>query len=229
MDEKILEQFKNYSILCVEDEDGIRKRLVNTLKYYFDDVLEASNGEDGYDLYQEYKPNIIISDIQMPKKNGIEMIENIRKNDHTTIIIMLTAFSSEEYLLKLINLHINHYILKPVNSENLLSGIIKAFGDRFDEKIVFDENLYFNMKEYELYYKEEIVVLRKRDKDFLLLLHENKTSVTTYSQIEEYLWRDKSMSMSALKTFIKELRQRLPLELISNVPQMGYKLENTNI
>jgi DNA-binding response OmpR family regulator len=229
MDEKILEQFKNYSILCVEDEDGIRKRLVNTLKYYFDDVLEASNGEDGYDLYQEYKPNIIISDIQMPKKNGIEMIENIRKNDHTTIIIMLTAFSSEEYLLKLINLHINHYILKPVNSENLLNGIIKAFGDKFDEKIIFDENLYFNMKEYELYYKEEIVVLRKRDKDFLLLLHENKTSVTTYSQIEEYLWRDKSMSMSALKTFIKELRQRLPLELISNVPQMGYKLENTNI
>jgi two-component system response regulator VanR len=229
MDEKILEQFKNYSILCVEDEDGIRKRLVNTLKYYFDDVLEASNGEDGYDLYQEYKPNIIISDIQMPKKNGIEMIESIRKNDHTTIVIMLTAYSSEEYLLKLINLHINHYILKPVNSENLLCGIIKAFGDRFDEKVIFDDSLYFNMKEHELYYKEEIVNLRKRDKDFLLLLHKNKNSVTTYSQIEEYLWRDKSMSMSALKTFIKELRQRLPYELISNVPQVGYKLESSHI
>ena len=49
MDEKILEQFRNYRILCVEDEDGIRKRVVSTLKYYFDDVLEASNGEDGYD------------------------------------------------------------------------------------------------------------------------------------------------------------------------------------
>ncbi len=229
MDEKILEQFKNYSILCVEDEDGIRKRLVNTLKYYFDDVLEASNGEDGYDLYQEYKPNIIISDIEMPKKNGIEMVEAIRKNDLNTIVIMLTAYSSEEYLLKLINLHINHYILKPVNSENLLNGILKAFGDNFDEKIEFTNELYFNMKEHELYFKDEVVILRKRDKDFLLLLHENKNSVTTYSQIEEYLWRDKSMSMSALKTFIKELRQRLPLELISNVPQMGYKLENTNI
>ena len=44
MDEKILEQFKNYRILCVEDEEGIRKRLVNTLKYYFEDVIEASNG-----------------------------------------------------------------------------------------------------------------------------------------------------------------------------------------
>jgi DNA-binding response OmpR family regulator len=229
MDEKILEQFKHYRILCVEDEDGIRKRLINTLKYYFEDVLEASNGEDAYDLYLEYKPDIIISDIQMPKKNGIELIELIRKTDLHTIVIMLTAYSSEEYLFKLINLNINHYILKPVNSQNLLNGIIKSFGDRFDIKLKFDEELYFNMKEHELYYKEEVVILRKRDKDFLLLLHENKNSVTTYDQIEDYLWRDKSMSMSALKTFIKELRHRLPQELIINVPKVGYKLENTNI
>ncbi|MFA9373833.1 MAG: response regulator transcription factor [Poseidonibacter sp.] len=225
MDETKLEQLKKYTILCVEDEDGIRKRLVNTLKYYFDDVLESSNGDDGYDLYQEYKPDIIISDIEMPKKNGIDMIENIRINDLKTIVIMLTAYSSEEYLLKLINLNINHYILKPVNSENLLNGIIKAFGDKLDKNIVFDEDLYFNIKEHELYFKGKVVTLRKRDKDFLLLLHKNKTNVLTYSQIEDYLWRDKSMSMSALKTFIKELRQRLPIEMISNVPQVGYRLE----
>ena len=46
----ITEQLKNYTILCVEDEDGIRKRLVNTLKYYFDEVYEASNAEDAYTL-----------------------------------------------------------------------------------------------------------------------------------------------------------------------------------
>ena len=64
----ITEQLKNYTVLCVEDEDGIRKRLVNTLKYYFADVYEASNGEEGYELYYEYKPskyllkiNVIIS------------------------------------------------------------------------------------------------------------------------------------------------------------------------
>ena len=64
----ITEQLKNYTILCVEDEDGIRKRLVNTLKYYFDEVYEASNAEDAYTLYYEHKPTIIISDIEMPKK-----------------------------------------------------------------------------------------------------------------------------------------------------------------
>jgi len=226
MDEKKLEQLRNYRILCVEDEEGIRKRVVSTLKYYFDDVLEASNGEDGYDLYQEYKPDIIISDIQMPKKNGIEMVQNIRKKDLSTIIIMLTAYSSEEYLLELINLNINHYILKPITSDSLLNGIIKSFANKFEEKIALYDDIYFNMNEYELYYKDEIISLRKREKEFLLLLYKNKNSIVTYDQIEEYLWRDKSMSMSALKTFIKELRQRLPLSLIVNVPQLGYKIKS---
>lgn len=226
MDEKKLEQLRNYRILCVEDEEGIRKRVVGTLKYYFDDVLEASNGEDGYDLYQEYKPDIIISDIQMPKKNGIEMVQNIRKKDLSTIIIMLTAYSSEEYLLELINLNINHYILKPITSDSLLNGIIKSFANKFEEKQELYDDIYFNMNEYELYYKDEIISLRKREKEFLLLLYKNKNSIVTYDQIEEYLWRDKSMSMSALKTFIKELRQRLPLSLIVNVPQLGYKIKS---
>ena len=222
----ITEQLKNYTILCVEDEDGIRKRLVNTLKYYFDEVYEASNAEDAYTLYYEHKPTIIISDIEMPKKNGIQLITDIRKNDLTTIVIMLTAYSSEEYLLSLINLNINHYILKPVTSETLLSGIIKAFGNKLENKIEFSDEMYFNMKERELYYQNKVITLRKRDKDFLLLLHEHKNRILTYSLIEEYIWKDKSMSMSALKTFIKELRQRLPIDLIANVPQEGYKLAN---
>jgi two-component system, OmpR family, response regulator VanR len=224
--ENIIEQLKNYTVLCVEDEDGIRKRLVNTLKYYFAEVYEASNGEEGYEVYYDHKPNIIISDIEMPYKNGISMISDIRKDDLSTIVIMLTAYSSEEYLLSLINLNINHYILKPITSENLLNGIIKAFGDRLENKIKFSNDIYFNIKKRELYYKDEIIILRKRDKDFLLLLHENRNRVLTYSLIEEYLWKDKSMSMSALKTFIKELRQRLPIDLIVNIPQEGYKLVN---
>ena len=222
----ILEQLKNYTILCVEDEDGIRKRLVNTLKYYFKEVYEASNADVGYELYYEYKPSVIISDIEMPKKNGIQMVSEIREDDLSTIIIMLTAYSSEEYLLNLINLNINQYILKPVTSDNLLNAIIKSFGNRLEKKIIFSKDIYFNTVKRELYFKDEIVNLRKRDKDFLLLLHENRHRVLTYDLIEEYIWKDKSMSMSALKTFIKELRQRLPIDFIVNVNQEGYKLSN---
>lgn len=224
--EDLIKQLQNYTVLCVEDEDGIRKRLVNTLRYYFKEVYEANNGEDGFDMYQEYKPSLIISDIEMPNQNGISMIEQIRQKDFDTIVIMITAYSNEEYLLELINLNINQYILKPVNSDSLLSGIVKAFGNSLNEIINFSENMYFDKTQMELFYNNELVSLRKRDKEFLLLLHRNRNGVLTYDLIEEYLWRDKSMSLSALKTFIKEFRQRIPVDIITNVPQIGYKLLN---
>lgn len=222
----LTKQLQNYTVLCVEDEDGIRKRLVNTLKYYFDEVYEASNGDDGYDLYCEYKPSLVISDIEMPSKNGISMIEEIRKNDLDTLVIMITAYSNEEYLLDLINLNINQYILKPVNSDILLNGILKAFGNRLVDKIDFAQDLYFDMNLRQLFYKDEILSLRKRDKDFLVLLYQNKNGVVSYDLIEEHLWRDKSMSVWALKTFIKEFRQRIPLDIIENIPQEGYKIKS---
>ena len=224
--ENLIKQLQEYTVLCVEDEDGIRKRLVNTLKYYFKGVYEASNGEDAFYLYREYKPSLIITDIEMPNKSGISLVEDIRKNDIETIIIMVTAYSNEEYLLDLINLHINQYLLKPVNSDSLLNGIIKAFGNKLHEILSFHKDLYFDMSQRELFYKNALVPLRKRDKEFLILLYKNKNSVLTYELIEEYLWRDKSMSIAALKTFIKEFRKRIPIEIIINKAQEGYKLIN---
>ena len=226
MDESIIKQLQDYTVLCVEDEDGIRKRLVNTLKYYFGGVYEAKNGEDGYYLYNEYKPDLIITDIEMPCKSGISLVEDIRKKDSDTLVIMVTAYSNEEYLLELVNLNVNQYILKPINSDSLLTGIVKAFGKRLKEKIQFHKDLFFDMQQRELYYKDEVVSLRKRDKEFLLLLHRNRNVVVSYDLIEEYLWRDKSMSITALKTFIKEFRKRIPVEIITNKPQEGYKLIN---
>jgi len=225
MNDSLIAQLKNFTILCVEDEDIIRKGIVNTLKYYFKDVLDASNADDGYDLYVEYKPDIILSDIEMPRKNGIKMVEEIRENDLTTIIVMLTAYSSEEYLLELINLHISHYIIKPVHSENLLDGLIKSLAHKLDKRLVFTQELYFDMKSYKLFFKNEDVPLRKRDIDFLLLLFQNKNQIVNYAMIEEHLWKDKSMSISALKTFIKEFRKRIPIDIITNVLQIGYKLK----
>ena len=225
MNEELINQLNNYSVLCVEDEEIIRTGMVNTLKYYFKDVYEASNGDEAYDLYCENKPDIILCDIQMPKINGIDFITKLRQTDRNTLVIMITAYSSEEYLMQLINLNINHYILKPLNSTNLLEGIIKAFGNRLNKHLFFSKDMYLDMKTYKLFFNNAEVLLRKRDIDFLLLLHENKNQVVPYSLIEDTLWRDKVMSASALKTFIKEFRQRIPQDILINVQQIGYQLQ----
>ena len=120
MQEELLKELKDISILCVEDEDGIREMIVSTLKYYFNEVYEASDGYEGYELYDYYKPKIVLTDIQMKNCNGLDFVKKIRETDSETMIIMLTAHSNEEYLMELINLNINHFILKPLNTNLVL-------------------------------------------------------------------------------------------------------------
>lgn len=224
MDEILLENLKNIPILCVEDEDGIRKTIVDTLKYYFDEVYEASDGEEGFEIYLEYKPKIILSDIQMKNCDGIEFVKKIRENDLSTTIIMLTAYSNEEYLMDLINLNVNHFILKPLNLKKLNTALLKYI-KKVHKPIVLCENLALDLNKRELQYKnEEPIVLRKREKEFLELLYQRNGSILSYTDIEEELWTDKEMTTHALKSFIKELRAKLPVNIIKNIPQEGYAL-----
>ena len=224
MTKEQIEELKDIPILCVEDEKGIRKVIVETLKYYFDNVYEAKNGDEAYDMYLEYKPKIILSDIQMEKANGISLVKRIRKNDNKTAIIMITAYSNEEYLLDLINLNICHFILKPLNLKKLNEALLKYLSTTL-KSITLHNDLILNLEKRELIYKnEKFIVLRKREKDFLRLLFERKNSILTYSQIEEELWLDKQMTSHALKSFIKDLRHKLPINIIKNVSQEGYTL-----
>lgn len=219
-----LEELKDISILCVEDEDGIRDSIVNTLGYYFNNVYEASNGNEGYEMYEYYKPKIVLSDIQMKDCDGIEFVKKIRQKDENTIIIMLTAYSNEEYLLELINLNINHFILKPLNTKKL-DEIFKKILSKSDESIVLFEDLILDLKKRELVYKNnEVIPLRKREKDFLKLLYDNKDGILSYEKIECEIWIDKEMTSYALKSLVKEIRNKLPINIIKNVPQEGYTL-----
>jgi DNA-binding response OmpR family regulator len=214
--------YKNLSILCVEDEIGVRKHLVNTLTYYFKNVYEANNGEEGLRLYHEFRPDIILCDIQMPIMDGIEMIKLIRKDDIVTPIVLLTAHNSEEYLIKLINLHVQHFILKPVNAKNLEEGIANAFQGKYAGNILLLEGVFLNIDNSALVVDENEISLSFREVKFLTLLAQNR--LIRYNEIENELWSEKAMSFDALKSFIRDLRKKLPFEMIENIPQVGYKL-----
>jgi len=223
MDEKLLKELKNVPILCVEDEDGIRQIIVETLKYYFDEVYEARDGEEAYEIYKEYKPKIILSDIQMKNCNGVDFVKRVRKEDLSTTIFMLTAYSNEEYLMDLINLNINHFILKPLNLKKLNEALVK-YVNKSLEPILLCDRMYLDLQKREINFNDEIIFLRKREKEFLHLLYEKKDCILTYEQIENELWGEKEMTSHALKSFIKDLRHKLPLNVIKNVPQEGYTL-----
>jgi DNA-binding response OmpR family regulator len=225
MKEELLKELKDISILCVEDEDGIREMVVSTLKYYFNEVYEACDGNEGYELYEYYKPKIVLTDIQMKDCNGLELVKKIRETDPDTMIIMLTAYSNEEYLMELINLNINHFILKPLNLKKLNVALEKYLVKTIKPVYLCDSLVLDSQKRELIYNETQIIPLRKREKDFLHLLYEKKGCILKYEEIEFELWSDKEMTSHALKSFIKELRNKIPVNVIKNVPQEGYTLQ----
>lgn len=132
---------KTLTILYVEDEQVAREQLAKALKRIFKEVITAVDGEDGYEKYNEHKQTIdlILSDINMPRLNGIEMLEKIRKTDGDIPFIFTTARSETEYLLKAIELNVNHYALKPVNIEDIIQRINTVCQKTYFEKKLADK------------------------------------------------------------------------------------------
>ena len=169
-----------YKILLVEDEKAIRENYVTYLKMFFEEVYEADDGEKAYELYKTKKPDIMIIDINIPKLNGLDLLEKIRQNDHSTKAILLTAHSDKSFLFKAIPLKLVKYLVKPVTRKDLneaLSISIKEL-ENYNvvslEKIELTENYSWNIKIKELKQHNTIINLTNKEKILLELLFSHK-------------------------------------------------------
>ncbi len=123
-DEKIL---KNLKVLYVEDEEDILKFASMVLEAYVDKLLIWLNGKEALEILKNENVDLIITDILMPKLNGIELIREIRKNPLWDLsVIVVTAHTETRYLLDCIELRVEGYILKPIDVEELLKTIFRA-------------------------------------------------------------------------------------------------------
>ncbi len=113
------------SLLYVEDEHEVRSLLALTLELSYPDIhiLTAENGKKGLELFERYKPEIVITDIKMPVLDGIAMSTEIKRRAPETIIIALTAFSDAQNLIAAIDIGVNSYLLKPIDQQKLLTTI----------------------------------------------------------------------------------------------------------
>lgn len=109
------------SILYVEDEAIPRERLAAILRRRAREVHLAADGQEGIDAFSRIKPDIVITDIRMPLMNGLDMIREIKRVGPDTRIIVISAFSDSDLLLKAIELDVDGYILKPVETEQLFA------------------------------------------------------------------------------------------------------------
>ncbi len=120
IDKKLLKRLK---ALYVEDDENIRNELASLLGNFFDTVYTASDGQEGLELFIKHQDDIdvVLSDINMPKMTGIEMVREIRTINTKVPVMFATAYSDNEYLADAIKLRVYDYIIKPIDIRHLLT------------------------------------------------------------------------------------------------------------
>ena len=219
---------KNIKILYVEDDEIARENGIEYLQNFFEQIYEASDAIKALQLYEKYQPDIIITDIQMPKLNGLEFVKRIRQKDKKTQIIIITAFCDKDYLLKAIELGLVKYLVKPVcekEFEEALFLCVNSLQNNESNIIKLDENSYFDIFNKNLLINEEIIKLITKEILFLELLIKNKNRYVSYEEIENYVWSDSVMTKDALKTLVKNIKIKISKDLILNLTNSGYKID----
>ena len=226
MTKDVIEKLQRLTLLYAEDEEGIRKNIADSLSYYVKEVIEASNGAEAFELYEQKKPDIILSDIHMPILNGIEFVKKVRQIDKKIPIIMITAHTDKEYLLQAVELKMEKYIVKPIELEVLFEVFRKCLQTiEFNNNITLeiDSDYVYDYDKKELKYKKEIVLLNKKEISFFELLIKNQNRIVSYDELQQKVWIDDVMTDSALRSLVRNLRKKLPTDIIFNLSGIGYR------
>lgn len=221
-----------YDLLYVEDEREVRRNYVEYLERFFHHVYEASNANEALEIYKSKKPQILIIDINLPGRSGIEFLREIRRSDFTTKAIMLTANSELETLLSATELKLTKYLVKPVSRSDLREAIALAEEELMSYTVVpnriirMKDSFYWDQEQRKLLSQNEEFSLSKKEIALLTLLFSNINKIFSTDDIIYELWYDTDEPKNAaLKTLIKNLRKKLPKGTIKNVFGVGYKIE----
>lgn len=140
------EILKNLTLLYVEDDDDTRQSASIILEDYVGRLMVAKNGKEALEIFQNQKIDLILTDILMPKMDGIELARNIRngKKFPQIPIVFSTAHTETQYLLDAIELKIDGYVLKPVVMEKLFETLNRVILPAIQAQMIKDQNLLIN-------------------------------------------------------------------------------------
>jgi len=190
-------------------------------------VWAAKDGLEALEVYEDYSPDIIISDIKMPRLDGLAMTKKIRQTDKTTPVILATAFTDTSYLLKAVELQLIKYIVKPITSAKLLDALNLAYDCIYQDVellISIGADSTYDVLNKTLIINDNIIKLTKNETLLLGLLAKNKNKAVNYEEIENTIWLEDGMSMDTLRSLMRSLRKKLQGIYIENVSGIGYKL-----
>ena len=232
---------KKLSIIYAEDHKELGENTTNILKNFFKEVHYAVDGEEALSMYKSYYAknstyyDIVLSDIQMPNLDGVELTQKIYEINKSQTIIILSAFDKSNYLLPLINLGIEQFIKKPIDYQELLKVLlstskkITAINTPLsvtDVNLVkLDSTFTYDRKMNSLLNNSENIYLTKYEIIFMQLLTSDVGKIFSNEDIvRDYTSNNKHLDAQNIRKLLSKLRKKLPKNILESVYGIGYKI-----
>lgn len=217
-------------ILIADDEPDILEIIQFNLQSEGYEVITAKNGDEAIDLAKKHQPDLIILDVMMPGKSGIEVcnILRLQPNFKDTLIIFLSALSDESSEVKGLESGADDYLSKPIRPKVLLSKV-NALCRRLnkeDTSLLKVGDLVIDREKYIINYKGTDIILARKEFELLALLASKPNKVFLRNEILNQVWgTEVIVGDRTIDVHIRKIRQKLDLDCITTVKGVGYKFE----
>ncbi len=236
-----LKYTKDLSILFVEDHEELRENTSEILRNFFDTIDCAEDGEEALEQYKKYyKENakyydIVLSDIQMPNMDGVELTSTLYNLNPPQLLIILSAYDDSKYLMPLINLGIEQFIEKPIDYQELLRTLLNAakkiqkntnpISTNLSNKISFGDNVIFDKDNSLLTKNNNIIYLTKYEIIFIQLLTQNIGKIYSNEDIaSQYELQKETLDVQNIRKLVSKLRKKLPENSLESIYGIGYRI-----
>ncbi len=228
---------KKTRVLLAEDEKDARDILKFYLNTLFDIVDIVKDGKEGLEKYKKEfsKGNVydlVITDIKMPKVDGLSMVEEMTKINKEQKYIIVSAYKDEEYLLKAIGLNIAGYFVKPLDIDKMMDLLNKIKKDMLKEEeddsriIKLNDTYRYDRSSFSLYRGDKNIKFSKKESLLIETLIKNINKVVTNDELKKSVWKDKNVSDSTLRTTMKRVKDKIKdHDFIISRKGLGYLVE----
>lgn len=217
-------------ILIADDEPDILEIIEFNLQANGYEVITAKNGNEAFEKAKQFVPDLIILDIMMPGKNGIEVCNLLRMMPafKETLIVFLTALSDEPTEIKGLESGADDYLTKPISPKILISKIQALFRrlNKDETGIIKIGDLEINREKYSVKYKQADIILARKEFELLSLLASKPGKVFLRNEILNQIWgTEVIVGDRTIDVHIRKIRQKLGIDCITTVKGVGYKFE----
>lgn len=223
-------EMKGHKILIADDEPDILEILSYNLTKEGYEVMTAKDGDEAIDKAINFKPQLIILDMMMPKKTGVQVCQVLRAQNafKDTLIMFLTALNDESTQVRGLETGADDYVSKPISPRVFLSRVNALLRriTKDNNKIIKVGNIVIDPEKFVVMINDKEVVLAKKEFELLYLLALKPGRVFLRNEILNAIWgNDVIVGDRTIDVHIRKIRQKLDMDCITTVKGVGYKFE----